>query len=145
MQAPAPKKPRKAKPYVPSYRSGPYAIILALGSLEEDSDQRLTKSEIIDRAQEHCDSSFSAPSEPGKFYTAWSSMKTLEDKDLVHAKGRPARRYALTEEGWEVARRIQSSVGGHGSVREANNPQPLEDVLTVHPNGLKAPASAAFS
>ena len=104
---PAPKKQRKPKPYVPAFRSGPYAILLALATLDEDSDERLTKAQIIGLAQEHCDSSFSAPSEPGKFYTAWNSMKTLEDKDLVHARGRPSRRYALTEEGWDVARRIK--------------------------------------
>ena len=39
-------------------------------------------------------------------------MKTLEDKDLVHAKGRPSRRYALTEEGWDVARKIQRTANG---------------------------------
>jgi len=39
-------------------------------------------------------------------------MKTIEDKDLVHTRGRPARRYALTEEGWDVARRIQNTANG---------------------------------
>ena len=66
-------------------------------------------------------------------------MKTLEDKDLVHAKGRPARRYALTEEGWEVAHRMQSSVEGHRAAREVNDPQPLEDALIIQPAILKAP------
>lgn len=34
-------------------------------------------------------------------------MKTLVDKDLVDERGRPTRTYALTDEGWEVARRMQ--------------------------------------
>ena len=108
----APKKQRKPKPYVPAFRSGPYAILLALATLDEDSDERLTKAQVILLAREHCDFSFSAPSEPGKFYTAWNSMKTLEDKDLVHARGRPSRRYALTEVGWDVARRIKRTAEG---------------------------------
>ena len=38
-------------------------------------------------------------------------MKTLEDKDIVYEKGRPLRRYFLSEEGWEVAKRIKSVQG----------------------------------
>ena len=101
------KKPRKAKPYVPTLRSGPYAIILALSSLPEDSLRSLTKNELVELAQPHSDSSFTVPSEAGKFYTAWNSMKGLLDKDLVQERGRPLRKYALTDEGWEVARRIR--------------------------------------
>ena len=102
------KKPRKAKAYVPSLRSGAYALILALSSVPEESLQSLTKKEVIELAQPHCESSFTVPSESGKFYTAWNSMTTLVSKDLVQEKGRPLRRYALTEDGWEVARRIKT-------------------------------------
>lgn len=35
-------------------------------------------------------------------------MKTLEGKDLVYEKGRPLRRWYLTEEGWEVAKKIRA-------------------------------------
>lgn len=109
MNPPPPaKKARKSKPYVPSFRSGPYAIILALSSLPEGSSAGLTKAQIIEQAQEHCDSSFTAPMDTSKFYTAWSSMKTLEDKDIVYEKGRPLRRYFLSDEGWEVAKRIKA-------------------------------------
>lgn len=113
VEEPAPaKKPRKAKAYVPSLRSGPYAVILALSSMPEDSLQSLSKAQLIELAQPHCDSSFSVPSEPGKFYTAWNSMKTLLDKDLVHERGRPLRKYALTDEGWQVARNIRAAQEG---------------------------------
>ena len=104
--APA-KKPRKTKPYVPTLRSGAYALILALSSVPEGSNEGLTKGELIERAQPHCDASFSAPSDPSSFYTAWSSMKTLQTKDFIYEKSRPIRRYLLTDEGWEVARRIK--------------------------------------
>ncbi|KAE8350650.1 ERCC4 domain-containing protein [Aspergillus coremiiformis] len=104
------KKPRKARPYLPALRSGPYAILLGLATLDENSSQGLTKTQLIDRAQPYCDSSFTAPSDPGKFFTAWSSMKTLLQKDLVYDHGHPLKKYALTEEGWEVAKRIQKTL-----------------------------------
>lgn len=108
--APPPKKPRKRKPYVPAYRSGSYAIIMALATLDEDTPgtHGLTKTQLIELAQPMCDSSFTAPSDPTKFYTAWNSMRTLIDKDLVYEKGRPMRKYTLTEDGWEVAHRLRA-------------------------------------
>lgn len=119
--APA-KKTKKHKPYVPTYRSGPYAIILALSTIDEDAPSGLTKTETIELAQPHCDSNFNAPSDPTKFYTAWNSMKTLLEKDLVYEKGRPLRKYALTEEGWEVAKRIRSAAEpGHRVLDEFAN------------------------
>jgi crossover junction endonuclease MUS81 len=113
------KKARKPKAYVPALRSGPYAIILALSTLSENASTGLTKVDTIELAQPHCDSSFSAPSDPNKFYTAWNSMKTLVDKDLVEEKGRPLRRYALTDEGWEVAKRIKKTVEPDQEVLES--------------------------
>lgn len=38
-------------------------------------------------------------------------MKTLMEKDLVFERGRPLRKYALTEDGWDVARRLRKT--GH--------------------------------
>ena len=102
-----PKKKRTSKPYVPALRSGAYAIVLALST----TSAGLTKQETIALAEPHCDSSFTAVSGPGKFYTAWSSIKTLENRDLVYEQGRPTRKYFLTEEGWEVARRIKMAAG----------------------------------
>lgn len=46
-------------------------------------------------------------------------MKTLEGKDLVYEKGRPLRSWFLTEEGWEVAKRIRAVKEG-GLVEAAN-------------------------
>ncbi|KAJ5105874.1 hypothetical protein NUU61_003221 [Penicillium alfredii] len=109
------KKPRKPKPYVPALRSGPYALLLGLGTLNEHASQSMTKAQLIDVAQPYCDSSFTAPTDPTKFYTAWNSMKTLVQKDLVYEHGRPLRKYALTEDGWEVAKRIQKTLPGSAS------------------------------
>ncbi|KAK2812774.1 hypothetical protein FQN50_001103 [Emmonsiellopsis sp. PD_5] len=105
------KKPKKAKPYVPTLRSGPYGLILGLASTDEESSIGLTKSQLIELAQPYCDASYTAPPDPSKFYTAWNSMKTLVQKDLVYEQGRPsARRYLLTEDGWEIAKRIKKTI-----------------------------------
>ncbi|KAB5580095.1 crossover junction endonuclease MUS81 [Coniochaeta sp. 2T2.1] len=101
------KKPRKPKPYVPTYRSGGYAIMLALATLDEQSQRGLTKAELIEAAQPHCEASFTAPADATKFYTAWASMKTLQTKEFVYVRGAPLKRYCLTDEGWEVARRVK--------------------------------------
>ncbi|KAM0287683.1 hypothetical protein ACHAQH_000212 [Verticillium albo-atrum] len=132
----APKKTRKPKPYVPAYRSGAYALVLALSTLSEDATVGMTKADLIEKAQEHSDSSFTAPSDPTKFYTAWNSMKTLLDKEFVYERGRPLRRYALTDEGWEVARRIKQTTGGSAGPSEAasaNKPQAAAQQTDVAP------------
>ncbi|KAL4980719.1 hypothetical protein BDW66DRAFT_147144 [Aspergillus desertorum] len=103
------RKTRKPKPYAPALRSGPYALILALSSLEENSNQSMTKAELIEKAQPYCDSSFTAPTDPTKFFTAWNSMKTLLTKELVYTQGHPLKKYSLTEEGWEVAKAIRKT------------------------------------
>ncbi|KAI9884039.1 MAG: hypothetical protein M1823_004176 [Watsoniomyces obsoletus] len=113
--APA-KKARQPKAYVPMLRSGPYAILHALSSAPEADSRSFTKDEVIGLAQPYCDSSFTAPSDPTKYFTAWNSMKTLIDKDLVYERGRPLRKYALTEDGWEVAKRIRKPKGADRSL-----------------------------
>lgn len=108
-RAPKRQKRRQPKAYVPSFRSGAYALLFGLSTLPEDTSAGLAKVDLIEASQPHCDSSFTAPSDPTKFYTAWNSMKTLIQKELVYERGRPLRRYALTDEGWEVAKRINGT------------------------------------
>ncbi|KAF7719741.1 Uncharacterized protein PECH_005698 [Penicillium ucsense] len=117
------KKPRKARPYVPPLRSGPYAILLGLATQDENASQGLTKAQLIEVAQPYCDSSFTAPPDPSKYFTAWSSMRTLIQKDLVYEHGRPVRKYALSEEGWEVAKRIQKTVTGPSNASAGSDSQ----------------------
>ncbi|KAI9663417.1 MAG: Crossover junction endonuclease mus81 [Trizodia sp. TS-e1964] len=122
-EAPAPtKKPRKVKPYVPVLRSGPYAILIALASVGKDASKSLDKAQVIEIAQPYCDSSFIAPSDPTKFYSAWASMRTLIDKDLVYEKGRPARKYSLTDEGWDVVQNIKRVTDGPSIPNNGNSP-----------------------
>lgn len=112
------KKARKAQLYVPKLRSGAYAIVMALATLDEEGNQGLSKNDLIEIAQPHCTSSFTAPSDPTKFFTAWNSMKTLESKELVCTKGHPTKRYYLSDEGWEVAKRMQEVNGEHTSPKK---------------------------
>ncbi|KAL3455285.1 ERCC4 domain-containing protein [Aspergillus heterothallicus] len=104
------KKPRKTKTYAPALRSGPYALILALGSLDEHSNQSMTKAQLVEKAQPYCDSSFTVPSDPSKYFTAWNSMKTLLQKELIYTQGHPLKKYSLTEEGWEVAKALKKTL-----------------------------------
>jgi crossover junction endonuclease MUS81 len=120
------RKPRQPKSYVPAFRSGGYAIILGLSTQPEDASLGMTKAELIEVAQPHCDSSFSAPSDPTKFYTAWNSIKTLLQKELVYERGRPLRRYALTDEGWDVVGRIKET-----RQWQAENGEPGQRTLTT--------------
>ncbi|KID77418.1 Crossover junction endonuclease MUS81 [Metarhizium brunneum] len=103
------RKTRQPKAYVPAFRSGAYALLIGLSTQPVDTTSGMTKADLIQVSQPHCDSSFTAPSDPTKFYTAWASMKILVQKELVYERGRPLRRYALTDEGWEVANRIKGT------------------------------------
>jgi len=76
-----------------------------LATLPEDATIGLTKQATIEEAQQHCDTSYTAP-DIGKFYTAWNSMKGLVSKELVVERGRPSR-YMLSEDGWLAAKRMQ--------------------------------------
>ncbi|EGD99291.1 DNA repair protein Mus81 [Trichophyton tonsurans CBS 112818] len=112
----APKRPKKTKPYVPTLRSGPYALLLGLATVDKGSSVGLTKDQLIEVAQPHADASFTAPPDPNKFHTAWDSMKTLIKKDLVYERGRPLKRYLLTDEGWEIATQIQKTVRANSQI-----------------------------
>lgn len=125
-----PKKQRKAKPYVPALRSGAYAILLALSELPEGGRSGLIKRELQEAAQPYCDSSFTAPSDTTKFYTAWKSIETLEKKDLVYTSGRPSK-YCLSEDGWEVAKKIKASTGDPGASITINAPSTIGPTTTA--------------
>ncbi len=146
MEEPAPiKRPRRVKQYVPTLRSGPYALLLALSSVPEDLLQSLTKAQVIELAQPYCDSSFTVPSEAGKFYTAWNSMTTLINKDLVQEKGRPLRKYTLSEEGWEVARSMRAVQAQDNLEMAADGPQAAGNTTSTGSTGRTAPVSKRTS
>ena len=84
------KPTKKQKQYVPTYRSGAYAILLAL----VEGHESMSKSEIIKYGQSYCDSSFTIPesNRTQYSYTAWNSIKVLIQKELVENKKRFARK-----------------------------------------------------
>ncbi|OQV03802.1 ERCC4 domain-containing protein [Cladophialophora immunda] len=130
------RRKRKTQPYVPKYKSGAYGLIVALGSLDRESNQAIPKPDLIELAQPHCDASYTVPSDPTKFFTAWKSMQTLESKELVCTKGHPTKRYYLSDEGWEVAEGIQASAGGR--VVAANKPNQRKSAPTRGLDGSKS-------
>lgn len=90
-QQPA-KKKRAPKPYVPEYRSGAYALLVTLYNAKGP----LLKADLMRKAEPHCNSSFTEPSDKNSYFTAWDAMSKLRDKDLVCKTGSPAS-YELTE------------------------------------------------
>lgn len=115
------KRQRRApRTYVPRYRSGSYAILLALSQQSEEFNQQCaTKEEIIRIAQNHCNSSFDMP-EPGKNYTAWNSIKMLINKGYVWKQGNPPK-YMLTESGVEMASHLKNTLHNGGSIHASQS------------------------
>ncbi|XP_034056438.1 crossover junction endonuclease MUS81-like [Gymnodraco acuticeps] len=70
------------------------------------------KMELQAEAQQLCDKSFSVP-DLGSKYTAWSSVSTLIQKNLMMKTHNPAR-YSLTEEGLALGERLESLEGTKG-------------------------------
>lgn len=114
----APPPPRKRqrsgihsgeREYIPAYRSGPYALLIALYRDRQSTDGRgfMSKTELCNQAQVLADKSFTV-ADPGCRYTAWSSMGTLIKKGLVMKESSPAK-YSLTEAGCELAHRLEMS------------------------------------
>ncbi|KAI9142421.1 hypothetical protein BKA69DRAFT_1037745 [Paraphysoderma sedebokerense] len=102
---PKKKRQRKDRVYVPAFRSGAYAILITLykESLKPGFPGYMLKSDIQKKAQPFCDSSLTEP-EKNQYYSAWNSMSTLCNKDLVIKQGNPGR-YYLTDEGKELAKK----------------------------------------
>ncbi|ESO96484.1 hypothetical protein LOTGIDRAFT_115731 [Lottia gigantea] len=96
------------KEYIPAYRSGGYAILLALYTDRQAANCKgyLTKTELMREAQPLADKSFTEP-DPGaaQWYTAWSSMATLLKKGLVVKERSPAQ-FSLSESGCALAYRL---------------------------------------
>lgn len=106
-----PKKPKKAKiapgpkRYIPMFRSGPYALVLAIWRARQNPDWPgfISKSQLQEGAQPLCDTSFVMTKDSSARYTAWNSMKTLKTKDLVKSWSNPAK-YDLTDSGVELGK-----------------------------------------
>ncbi|KAM6949276.1 crossover junction endonuclease MUS81 [Aplochiton taeniatus] len=109
----------RTREYVPQKRSGGHAVLLALYRQSQITDSKgfMFKLELQNEAQPLCDKSFSVP-DLGSKYTAWSSVSTLVQKELLVKTHNPAR-YSLTETGLALAERLESeeSEGDRGENR----------------------------
>ncbi|XP_068611765.1 crossover junction endonuclease MUS81 [Brachionichthys hirsutus] len=102
------KKTKKRREYVPQKRSGGHAVLLTLYRQSQIPASKgfMFKMELQTEAQHLSDKSFTAP-DLGSKYTAWSSVSTLIQKNLLIKTHNPAR-YSLTEEGLALAERLES-------------------------------------
>ncbi|KAI5609902.1 crossover junction endonuclease MUS81 isoform X1 [Silurus asotus] len=112
---------KKKREYVPQKGSGGYAVLLTLyrHSQAPNSKGFMFKNELQNEAQSLCDKSFTVP-DLGSKYTAWSSVSTLIQKDLLLKTHNPAR-YSLTELGLALAERLKCGEKGGKGGREKNN------------------------
>ncbi|KAI1898726.1 hypothetical protein AGOR_G00075330 [Albula goreensis] len=103
---------KKRREYVPQKGTGGYAVLLALYRHCQISGNKgfMFKMELQREAQPLCEKSFTVP-DLGSKYTAWSSVSTLVQKDLLIKTHSPAR-YSLTELGLALAERLESSERG---------------------------------
>ncbi|XP_051799684.1 crossover junction endonuclease MUS81 isoform X2 [Acanthochromis polyacanthus] len=133
-------KKKKKREYVPQRRSGGYAVLLTLyrHSQIPGSKGFMFKLELQTEAQPLCDKSFAVP-DLGSKYTAWSSVSTLIQKNLLIKTHNPAR-YSLTEGGLALAERLaaaeqqETKVGSGGDEEEEEEGPGVVD-LTVSDEG----------
>ncbi|KAF9907634.1 Crossover junction endonuclease mus81 [Linnemannia zychae] len=126
-EEPKPKRPRKAstKQYVPKYRSGSFAILLALYQVFIQEGRRyMNREEIIEIGQKFAEKSLSH-ADHGKYYTGWSSMSTLIDKSLVCQRGKD---YCMSGEGRDMAERLKDV---------AIEDDPSKALFFIRPNGAE--------
>ncbi|CAL8115650.1 unnamed protein product [Orchesella dallaii] len=114
---------QKGKQYLPAYRSGAYAILMALLKKECDADYRgyMTKSELQQDAQRYCDMSLTKPdSTKHSHYTAWNSMKILTNKELVMKRGNPVL-FFLSPEGRSLAKKLLDAESKDSQLQPPND------------------------
>lgn len=96
-------------PYIPGYRTGGFAILLVLLGAHEQGEDKLHKSDIIERAQPYADENISSAktADPTTWFNGWNNMKTLNQHGYVKRWSNPPW-FALTSIGKEVAQRCRS-------------------------------------
>uniref|UniRef100_A0AAY4A003 Crossover junction endonuclease MUS81 n=1 Tax=Denticeps clupeoides TaxID=299321 RepID=A0AAY4A003_9TELE len=109
---------RRKREYVPQKGSGGHAVLLTLyrQSLVPGTKGFMFKNELQTEAQPLCDKSFTVP-DLGSKYTAWSSVTTLIQKELLLKTHNPAR-YSLTELGLDLAERLHEEEKGRVAITD---------------------------
>lgn len=110
---------RPAKEYIPAFRSGPYAMLIALyiDSRSPSSRGYLLRTEIARLGQSYCINPFDeGGSGSGSMISPLQgAIKTLTAKGLVERTGHPAR-FTLTEPGQALAERLWNAAERRSSV-----------------------------
>lgn len=123
-------KKKQGKQYIPAFRSGAYALLIALYKRENEPDYRgyMTKGELLHEAQKYCDSSLTKPdTAKNSHYTAWTSMKGLVSKELIFKRGNPSQ-FFLTPDGRALAQKLVSAeTGGAVASMQQNNEDMASD------------------
>lgn len=124
-----PAKKKAVRPYVPTFRSGPYAMLIALylEGQQRESKGYCTRQEIVSLGQPYC----SVPMEEGTFSALKGAIKNLEDKGFVTKWGMPCR-YQLTDEGLEMAMKLWNS-GERRSSAPGPHESTVNEVMTRQP------------
>ncbi|XP_051755525.1 crossover junction endonuclease MUS81 isoform X2 [Ctenopharyngodon idella] len=126
---------KKKREYVPQKRSGGYAVLLTLYRHTQMPGSKgfMFRNELQTEAQPLCDKSFTVP-DLGSKYTAWSSVSTLIQKDLLVKTHNPAR-YSLTDQGLALAEKLDSEETGmtkeHVEQKSEENSQDGADVVDL--------------
>uniref|UniRef100_A0A8C2HE06 Crossover junction endonuclease MUS81 n=1 Tax=Cyprinus carpio TaxID=7962 RepID=A0A8C2HE06_CYPCA len=91
LSEPMEKGTKKKREYVPQKRSGGYAVLLTLYRHAQMPGSKgfMFRNELQTEAQPLCEKSFTVP-DLGSKYTAWSSVSTLIQKDLLVKTHNPA-------------------------------------------------------
>lgn len=133
--------------YKPMFRSGSYAILVAL--LEQlrnkPSKSAIEKQELINLAQPHSEESFSRP-KPDSFYTAWSNMKTLLTKKLVVCRKSKKTTYSLSDDGIALAIQILEDYKDTPTVNDMIfNDAPTSNLNSMRNQGNLTPGASTTS
>lgn len=105
----SPKKKKsksKGRTYIPRFRSGGYALLIALRKFSRKDGQGLGRTDLSRLARPYCDKPFESNSSVSGFYTAWSGMSTLLKNDLVYQTSARSPHYLITETGARVADKL---------------------------------------
>ncbi|GAN01801.1 crossover junction endonuclease mus81 protein [Mucor ambiguus] len=142
--APIPFRPKKkAKAYIPQYRTGGYGILLALLDIHDYGRCDATQQQIVRLAQDHCNVSYTL-AEPGKNYTAWNSMGTLVSKGYVYKNGSP-KKYQLTETGVELAQKLKEINESRGAGGATGSGSASTSIPRSRSTTLPTSSGAAFA
>mmetsp|Transcript_30704 Transcript_30704/g.86044 ORF Transcript_30704/g.86044 Transcript_30704/m.86044 type:complete len:591 (+) Transcript_30704:57-1829(+) len=124
------KRRRQERAYVPQYRSGGYALLVAMH--EFGPEYQANKDELVEVAEKHSTKSFRVRSFGERtgttdFYSAWSSMSILVKKGLVGEswQKRPRRKlFHLTESGSILAAQLAANHAAIASADAVDLPVP---------------------